>query len=68
MVDLHLLDDDTVAVAGVAVNRRKYLAAALEPQLQYGPHERDLAIIRVEVAGRRGGVPVRLVRQGLRAR
>jgi saccharopine dehydrogenase-like NADP-dependent oxidoreductase len=63
MVDLHLLDDDAVVVDGVAVNRRKFLAAALEPQLQYGLHERDLAIIRVEVAGRRGGVPVRLVRE-----
>jgi lysine 6-dehydrogenase len=63
MVDLHLLDDEAVLVDGVAVNRRKFLAAALEPQLQYGAHERDLAIIRVEVAGRRGGVPVRLVRE-----
>ncbi|MGE0359852.1 MAG: saccharopine dehydrogenase family protein [Vicinamibacterales bacterium] len=63
MVDLHLLDDDAVVVEGAAVNRRKFLAAALEPQLQYGPGERDLAIIRVEVAGRRGGVPVRLVRE-----
>lgn len=63
MVDLHLLDDDVVLVEGVAVNRRKYLAAALEPLLQYGPDERDLAIIRVEVAGRRGGTPVRLVRE-----
>jgi len=63
MVDLHLVDDDVLIVEGVAVNRRKYLAAALEPQLQYGPDERDLAIIRVEVAGRRGGTPVRLVRE-----
>jgi saccharopine dehydrogenase-like NADP-dependent oxidoreductase len=63
MVDLHLLDDDAVMVEGVAVNRRKYLAAAIEPLLQYGPDERDLAIIRVEVAGRRGGTPVRLVRE-----
>lgn len=63
MVDLHLLDDDVVMVEGVAVNRRKYLAAALEPELQYGPDERDLAIIRVEVAGRRGATPVRLVRE-----
>lgn len=63
MVDLHLLDDEAVVVDGVPVNRRRFLAAALEPQLQYGAGERDLSIIRVEVAGRRGGVPVRLVRE-----
>lgn len=63
MVDLHLLDDAVVVVDGVPVNRRRFLAAALEPQLQYGARERDLSIIRVEVAGRRGGVPVRLVRE-----
>lgn len=63
MVDLRLLDDEAVMVDGAAVNRRRFLAAALAPQLQYGPEERDLAIIRVEVAGRRRGVPVRLVRE-----
>jgi saccharopine dehydrogenase-like NADP-dependent oxidoreductase len=34
MVDLHLLDDDAVLVDGVAVNRRRFLAAALEPHLR----------------------------------
>lgn len=63
MVDLNLLDDDAVVVEGTVVNRRKFLVAALEPRLQYGPSERDLAIIRVEVAGCRGGRPVRLVRE-----
>ena len=63
MVDLHLLDDDPVVVDGMTVHRRQYLAAALAPHLQYGDDERDLAILRVEVAGRRGGRLVRLVRE-----
>jgi lysine 6-dehydrogenase len=50
-------------VDGVAVHRRRYLAAALAPLLQYAPDERDLAIIRMAVTGRRGGRPVRLVRE-----
>lgn len=63
MVDLGLLDDATTVVDGVAVNHRKYLAAVLEPRLQYRPKERDLSIIRVEVAGRVGKERVRLVRE-----
>ncbi|MCC7179727.1 MAG: saccharopine dehydrogenase NADP-binding domain-containing protein [Acidobacteria bacterium] len=63
MVDLHLLDDDAVLVDGVAVNRRRFLAAALEPQLQYAPGERDLGILRVEVAGSRGGIRSRVMHQ-----
>jgi saccharopine dehydrogenase-like NADP-dependent oxidoreductase len=60
LVDLHLLDEEPVVVDGVAVNRRRYLAAALEPHLQYRSGERDLAILRVEVAGEREGLPARV--------
>lgn len=63
MVDLGLLDDATTTVDGVAVNHRRYLASVLEPRLQYRPKERDLSIIRVEVAGRRGRKRVRMVRE-----
>jgi len=63
IVDLHLLDEEPVVVDGMAVNRRRYLAAALEPHLQYAPGERDLGILRVEVAGVRGGVPSRIVHE-----
>jgi lysine 6-dehydrogenase len=63
MVDLHLLDDEAVVVDGVAVNRRRFLAAALEPHLQYTPGERDLGILRVEVAGTRDGARSRVVHQ-----
>ena len=63
MVELHLLDDEPAIVDGIAVNRRRFLAAALEPHLQYAPGEKDLGILRVEVAGVRGGVPSRIVHE-----
>jgi saccharopine dehydrogenase-like NADP-dependent oxidoreductase len=63
LVDLHLLDEEPVMVDGVAVNRRRYLAAALEPHLQYRPGERDLAILRVEVAGTRRGAASRVIHE-----
>lgn len=63
LVALGLLDDEPVAVGGVEVSKRTFLAAALSPRLQYGPSERDLAIVRVEVEGRAGGRARRLVRQ-----
>ena len=55
MVDMHLLDDEPVILDGVAVDRRRFLAACMEPQLQLGPKERDVTILRVEVAGVRNG-------------
>jgi saccharopine dehydrogenase-like NADP-dependent oxidoreductase len=63
MVELHLLDEEPVIVDGVAVDRRRFLATALEPHLQYAPGERDLGILRVEVAGERGGAPSRIVHE-----
>lgn len=63
VVELGLLDDAPVWVDGAAVDRRRYLAAALEPRLRYGPGERDLALIRIEVSGARGGRRLRRVRQ-----
>ena len=61
MVALHLLDDEPVEVDGTAVDRKRFLAAALEPHLQYGEGERDLGILRVEVAGTREGKRQRVV-------
>jgi saccharopine dehydrogenase-like NADP-dependent oxidoreductase len=63
IVDLHLLDEDPVVVDGIAVDRKRYLVAALEPHLQYGPDEQDLAILRVEAAGRRSGEPAKVIFQ-----
>lgn len=63
VVQLGLLDDAPVVVDGRPVDRRRFLAAALEPRLRYGEGERDLIILRVEVAGLRDGRPVRVVHE-----
>lgn len=55
MVDLHLLDPEPVLVDGSPVDRVRFLAAALGPHIQYGPHERDVVVVRVDVVGRRSG-------------
>lgn len=63
LVDLHLLDAEPVFVDGVEVNRKKYLAAVLEPQLQYCANERDIVILRIEVVGKNGKHDQRIVVQ-----
>jgi len=63
MVDLHLLDDDVLTLDGVAVNRRRFLAAAIEPHIRLGENERDLAVIRVDVTGKKDGKKRRAVVQ-----
>jgi saccharopine dehydrogenase-like NADP-dependent oxidoreductase len=63
MVDLHLLDSEPVLIDGVAVDRKRFLAAALEPHLQYGADERDMVILRTEVTGRKGNHAQRVVVQ-----
>lgn len=55
MSGLGLLDDEPVMVDGLPIDRRRFLAAALEPRLQYAEDERDLVIVRVEVAGQVAG-------------
>ena len=60
---LHLLDDEPVLVDGVEVDKKAFLARAMEPYLQYGEEERDLGIVRVEVAGLRDGEPARQIFQ-----
>lgn len=63
LVALGLLDDEPVDVDGVPVDRRRYLAAALEPRLRYAEDEQDLGILLVDVAGTRGGRAARIVMQ-----
>ena len=50
---LGLLDDTPGADGGLSP--REFLRRHLEPQLQYGPAERDMIILRVDVAGTRHG-------------
>ncbi len=63
LVDIHLLDSEPVLVDGVAVNRRRYLAALLEPSMRYGRQERDVVVVRVEARGTREGRKSRIVHQ-----
>jgi lysine 6-dehydrogenase len=63
LVDLHLLDDEPVMVDGAAVDRKRFLAAALEPHIQYRAHERDVVVVRIEVKGTQGGKERRAVYQ-----
>jgi lysine 6-dehydrogenase len=61
---LGLLDEEPVVLDdGTAVDRIANLTAALEPRLQYGPGERDVAVIRNQVTGTREGTRVRVVQQ-----
>ena len=50
---LGLLDD--TPRAGGGLSPREFLRWHLEPQLQYGPTERDMIILRVDVVGTRNG-------------
>jgi lysine 6-dehydrogenase len=63
MVDLRLLDDEPLQVDGVTVNKRNFLAAAIEPHIRLGEKERDAAVIRVDVRGMKNGKKMRAVLQ-----
>lgn len=63
LVDLHLLDDEDLTVDGATVNRRRFLAAAMEPYIRLGEKERDVALIRVDVSGEKDGKRMRAVLQ-----
>jgi saccharopine dehydrogenase-like NADP-dependent oxidoreductase len=61
LVDLNMLDEGSVEVDGVPVNRRNFLQASMEPLLQYGPGERDVAVIRIDAVGMKDGKKTRVV-------
>ena len=61
LVGLNMLDEGCVEVDGVPVNRRNFLQASMEPLLQYGPDERDVAVIRVDAVGMKDGRRTRVV-------
>ncbi len=63
LVALGLLDSEPVTVGSQRVVPRQFLATALEPHLQYAPEERDVVILRIEVAGIRDGRTTREVLQ-----
>ncbi len=53
MAALGFLDDG--ARAGAGFSPREFIKRHLEPQLQYAPGERDMIIVRVDVAGMKNG-------------
>jgi saccharopine dehydrogenase-like NADP-dependent oxidoreductase len=55
MASLGFLRDEPIEVEGALVAPRKFVARLLEPQLQFGEGERDLAILRVHAWGTRQG-------------
>lgn len=63
LVDLHLLDDEPVMVDGAAVDRKRFLAAVIEPHIQYAPDERDVVVVRIDVTGRKNGKTMRVHHQ-----
>ncbi len=63
IVDLHLLDSEPVMVDGAAISPQQFMAAAMAPYLQYTDDERDVTVIRVEVAGQKNGEARHLVYQ-----
>lgn len=63
LVDLHLLDAEPVIVDGMEVDRKRFMAAAIEPHIQYESNERDIALVRVEVTGQRNKKLERVIYQ-----
>lgn len=63
LVDLDLLEDEPVWLDDLAVDRKRFLAAAMAPGLQLGPDERDIVILRVDLWGKKDGRPARVVYQ-----
>ncbi len=59
------LDDQPVRVGDMAVTPLQFTAAVLQAQqqFQYGDHEQDIALVRVDVRGVKDGKPRRLVYQ-----
>jgi saccharopine dehydrogenase-like NADP-dependent oxidoreductase len=58
-----LLDDEPALVDGVAVDRKRFLAAVIEPHIRYEASERDVVVVRIDVRGRKDGRRTRLVHQ-----
>ena len=57
--ELGLLGETPVAVDGASVVPKRFLDALLYPRVRLEPGERDLALLRVDAVGARGGRPAR---------
>jgi saccharopine dehydrogenase-like NADP-dependent oxidoreductase len=65
IIDLHLLDDEPVQIDEVIVDRKKYLAKAMEAHIRLGMDEKDIALVRIEVAGKKDGKTIETIYQVL---
>jgi len=63
LAKLHFLDDAPIRVGEMPVVPREFLRSLLEPQLQYGDNERDVAVIRVDARGLKAGKRRRVIYQ-----
>jgi saccharopine dehydrogenase-like NADP-dependent oxidoreductase len=63
LVDLGFLNEEPLLVGGKEIDRRGYLTALLEPQIQYGEGERDVVVVRVDVSGTKAGKRTRALLQ-----
>lgn len=61
LVKLGFLDDERLATGESRASPRQILQALLEPQLQYGLGQRDIALVQVELVGLRAGRRYRLI-------
>jgi len=60
MVDLGLLEDNTIKINNADISPRAFLTNWLTPRLQFGKQERDLALLRVEAWGLKNGKKVKI--------
>lgn len=65
LADLHFLDEESLIVDGVPVDRRRFLVALIEPQLQYRAGERDVVVARIDLMGKIAGTRYRALYQCL---
>ncbi|MFX0086697.1 MAG: saccharopine dehydrogenase family protein [Candidatus Hodarchaeota archaeon] len=63
IVDLHLLDNEPIDIDGEKIDRRRFLAKIIEPHIQLKENEQDLAILYLEVVGRKNGEKTRVIYQ-----
>ena len=62
MAQMGFLDDTPLPVGETRIVPREFVRALLEqPQFQYADHERDVAVIRVDVRGLKNGKKKRLI-------
>jgi len=63
LVDLHFLDNEPLEVDGTMINRQRFLANVIEPHIKLGPQDRDIALVRLEVIGKKDGQKIHSIHQ-----